>query len=121
MSVSTTIYNESDRRGHLRELVASLERLIPVARDLKLPQLPSYEAALVQARDLSESKFSQADLSSLSRSVPDALPRHRDWESNYLQRRPDGSVDLPAWIEALEAVLQPTLRAAEILRTIGHR
>jgi hypothetical protein len=118
--VSATIYSDADRRSQLRQLVAALEHLVPVAKNLGLVQLPSFEAALARAKVLSESQFSQAELSSLAREVPDVLPRHRDWASQFLQRQPDGSFSMPAWIESLEAVLQPALKAAETLRTVGY-
>ena len=53
------LYNESDRRDQLERLLAALEQLIPVARELKLMQLVGYEAALVRARELATSTFTQ--------------------------------------------------------------
>ena len=113
-------YCIDERRQQLAELVAALPDLINVTRST--PQVThftsEYEAALEQATALLAFGFNQEQLSALSRSIPDAFPRHKDWIP--LEMAPDGKWQQPAWIVSVESKLQPVLRFAEVLRMLGY-
>ena len=118
--MSIRIYTAGDRTAQLGELAEALKQLVPVAEQLHLSQATDYVAALARANTLMATAFTQADLSELARSIPDVVGRHKDWESQYLVRRADGSTGFPDWLERLEVVLQPTLEAAQKLKELGY-
>ena len=114
-------YTVRDREAQLRELIAALAPLIEHVR--VKPQFalvaPKYEAALDVARALFSSGFTQEQLSTLGRSVPDIFDRHKEWIPPSVERK-GGSWVEEKWFAELEAVLQPALRAAGILCIVGY-
>lgn len=114
-------YCIDERRQQLTELVAALPNLIDVTRST--PQVThftsEYEAALEQATALLAFGFNQEQLSALSRSIPDAFPRHKDWIPP-LEKALDGKWQEPSWFVSVESKLQPVLRFAEVLRMLGY-
>lgn len=118
--MSAHYYTQAERKVQLAQLETALVELIPIAKKLELTQLPAYEQALAQTRLLRQSRFTQEELTALSHSVPDPIPRHRDWESNFLIQQADGRWKLPDWLTELEAKLQPALAAALDLRQLGY-
>jgi len=117
--VNFKTYTADDRRAQLGELAIVLGRLIPLANELGLPQATDYVAALERTKLLLATTFTQEDLSALARAVPDVLYRHKEWASENLIRKADGSVGFPDWLERIEVVLQPALSAAHKLRELG--
>ncbi|MCF5805777.1 MULTISPECIES: hypothetical protein [Pseudomonas syringae group] len=113
-------YTEAERIQQLRKLEQALVALLPVSIQLGLEQTPDYHEALCRTRVLLETGFTQTDLTDLSRSVPDAVPRGRDWEARYLVQKADGSWRWPEWFSELESRLVPVIRTAETLRTLGY-
>jgi hypothetical protein len=114
-------YTVGEREAQLGELIAVLPPLIEhVHASEKLSSLaPKYQSALAMARGLLAAGFSQEQLSELGRSVPDAFHRHKEWRPPLVQQS-DGSWAEPNWFAELEAVLQPALRAAGVLRIVGY-
>ena len=114
-------YTVLDREAQLRQLVAALPPLIEHVRGR--PQFasvaPQYEAALDTARALLASGFTEEQLSTLGRSVPDVFVRHKEWTPPLVQYQ-DGSWVEAEWFTELEAVLQPAMRAAGILCLVGY-
>jgi hypothetical protein len=112
-------YTVEERRQQLVDLAAALPRLIEMVRTLPklLHLVPEYEGALVRTGELLKQGFDQAQLSSLSRSVPDAFIRHEEW-SPPLELHADGSWREPEWFAPLEERLQPVLKAAGMLREL---
>ncbi|KPX27279.1 hypothetical protein ALQ08_103673 [Pseudomonas syringae pv. delphinii] len=113
-------YTEAERIQQLQLLEQGLVALLHVSVQLGLAQTPYYQEALCQARFLMETGFTQTDLTRLSRSVPDAVSRGRDWESQYLIQKPDGSWGWPEWFLELESQLAPVMKSAETLRMLGY-
>ncbi len=118
--MSEYIYSEEDRKRQLVELVEALKELIPLAGKLDLHQTADYENALARSGRLLAEGFTQKELSTLSRSVPDVFHRHRDWESSILVEGEDGSLAEPEWFRELEEKLQPVLKAAAELSVMGY-
>ena len=114
-------YSKEERRQQLRELAATLPRL--VATVSALPQLRHlngrYELALDEVGELLRNGFDQAQLSELGRSIPDAFARHKEWVPP-LERTLDGQLREPDWFVELENSLQPVLRTARILCELGY-
>lgn len=113
-------YTKEDRIHQLNELEKALNDLIPIAAKSSIAKLREYEQAISEVKRLLKDGFTQKDLSLLSRSVPDVFDRHRDWESQYLEQKTDGTWYEPDWFIELEKVLQPTLEAAGVLRQLGY-
>jgi len=63
--------------------------------------------------------FDQEELSKLSRSIPDAFSRHKDWVPP-VEPVGDGRWQEPDWFLRFESKLQPVLDIAEKLRQIGY-
>ncbi|ULU23185.1 hypothetical protein [Dyella terrae] len=114
-------YTPNDRIEQLRVLERSLAELIPVAEatPATINLVPQYRDALKKARALIGGAFSQEDLSSLSRSIPDAFHRHKDWMPP-LEQSEDGSWQEPDWFRHLDGKLLPVLDIATKLREIGY-
>ncbi|GGD12714.1 hypothetical protein [Halopseudomonas salina] len=113
-------YTKNDRTEQLNELCLALSRLIPIAEKYAPGNLQQYEGAKAEADFLLTNGFTQEELSTLSREVPDVVDRHRDWESQILEQQEDGTWCEPSWFVELEAVLQPALEAAGVLRRLGY-
>lgn len=114
-------YMPRDRIAQLRSLERALGELIPVAEATHAVTdlAPKYQEALEQVRALSQGDFSQEDLSNLSRSIPDAFHRHKDWIPP-LELSGDGRWREPDWFTELDAKLRPVLDIAARLREIGY-
>lgn len=114
-------YTPNDRIKQLRALEKSLGELIPVAEatPATINLVPQYRAALERARTLIDGAFGQEDLSNLSRSIPDAFHRHKDWMPP-LEPSEDGHWQEPDWFKRLDSNLLPVLDIAEKLREIGY-
>ena len=119
--MSEHYYTEADRRSQLTALRAALLELIPAAESARVPQLAAYQAALSETDRLLASGFTPEDLKSLSRMVPDVIPRYRDWESQLLIQNPQGEWVFPTWFATLEPKLRPVLEAAAMLGFVGYR
>lgn len=113
-------YTRDDRNKQLNDLSKALGKLIPIAEKYATRNLQQYEDAKKKIQFLLDNGFTQEDLSLLSREVPDVFDRHRDWESRILEQKEDGSWSEPDWFFELEAVLQPALEAAGVLRRLGY-
>lgn len=113
-------YTKDDRAEQLSELYQALSRLIPIAEKYVPGNLLQYEGAKAKAGFLLKNGFTQEELSTLSREIPDVFDRHRDWESQILEQKEDGSWCEPCWFVELEAILQPALEAAGVLRRLGY-
>jgi hypothetical protein len=110
----------AERRQQLRVLAAALDELILVVIALPefAPRTSDYQAARDRAIELDKTGFSQDDLSSLARSVPDLFSRYKDWVPPLIKGE-DSRWCEPEWFVQLERKLQPALKAAELLRTLG--
>jgi hypothetical protein len=99
----------------------SLGELIPVAEatPATINLVSQYREALERTRALIGGAFNQDDLSSLSRCIPDAFHRHKDWMPP-LEQSEDGRWQEPDWFKRLEAKLLPVLDIAAKLREIGY-
>jgi hypothetical protein len=119
--MSEHFYSGEERRGQLEELAEALEALIPLVIDLPAyaPRAPVYERALGEARRLVCAGFTQEELSSLARSVPDLFYRFKEW-SPPVEEQQDGSWLEPEWFAALEPRLQRVLEAARRLSEVGY-
>ena len=114
-------YTRNDRIEQLHALERSLGELIPVAEasPATVSLVPLYRHAQERTRALIGGSFNQADLSSLSRSIPGAFHRHKDWMPP-LEESGDGRWQEPDWFRYLDAKLQPVLDIAAKLREIGY-
>ncbi|GLQ50422.1 hypothetical protein GCM10010872_18710 [Dyella flava] len=114
-------YTPSDRIEQLRALERSLTELIPVAEaaPATINLAPQYRDALEKARVLIGGSFNQEDLSNLSRSIPDAFHRHKDWMPP-LELSAEVHWQQPDWFKHLDAKLLPVLDIAVKLREIGY-
>jgi hypothetical protein len=114
-------YSTAERRQQLAELAAALPELITITR--ATPQVfhlvSQYESALAEENKLLRNGFNQEQLSGLSRMVPDAFMRHKEWLPPSEQLS-DGQWREPEWYVALESKLQPVLKAAGVLRELGY-
>jgi hypothetical protein len=113
-------YTPNDRAEQLRALEQSLVDLIPVveATPAKINLAPQYRYALEKVRALIDGFFDQEDLSHLSRVIPDAFHRHKDWMPP-LELSEDGHWREPDWFTRLDSRLAPVLNIAAKLRVIG--
>jgi len=114
------MYTKVDRIKQLKVLSQALGKLVPIAEKYVPNKLEQYKNAIARTAFLLKNGFTQDDLSSLSRSVPDVFDRHRDWKSEILEQKEDGSWCEPDWFTELEKVLQPVLEAAGMLRQLGY-
>lgn len=114
-------YTPNDRIAQLRSLERSLGELIPVAEitSATIDLVPQYREALERVRTLACGDFSQEDLSNLSRAIPDAFHRHKDWMPP-LEPSGNGQWQEPEWYTRLDAKLLPVLDLAAKLREIGY-
>lgn len=113
-------YTKEDRIGQLNALIPALENLITYLKDneLFLDNVHSYEDALDEAKRLLIEGFTQKELGTLERSVPDLFFRHKDWIPPLEN---EGDYTTPAkWFEELEKRLQPARAAAGILSIVGY-
>ncbi|MDR6935698.1 MULTISPECIES: hypothetical protein [unclassified Luteibacter] len=113
-------YTANDRVEQLRALEQSLVDLIPLVEAIpaKADLAPRYRCALEEVRALMDGGFEQGDLSQLSRAIPDAFPRHKDWIPP-LELSEDGHWQEPEWFKRLESKLAPVLNIAAKLRVTG--
>lgn len=113
-------YTANDRIEQLRALEQSLVDLIPLveATPAKANLAPQYQCALEKVRALMDGVFEQEDLSQLSRAIPDAFPRHKDWIPP-LELSEDGHWQEPEWFKRLDSKLAPVLNIAAKLRVVG--
>jgi hypothetical protein len=113
-------YTEEDRLMQLQKLVTTLECLISylMLKQLFLDKLDSYESALQEAKSLLENGFTQKQLSTLGRSVPDLFSRHKEWIPP-LENEGDFSTEAK-WFLELEEQLKPALSAAGVLGIVGY-
>jgi len=114
-------YTLNYRAEQLRALEQSLVDLIPVVEDIPatMDLAPRYRYALEKVRALIDGVFDQEDLSQLSRVVPDAFHRHKDWMPP-VELSEDGRWREPDWFKRLDAKLAPVLNIAEKLRILGY-
>lgn len=121
MSANLYFYTVEDRRQQLHQLVDRLLRLIPLLEPYsELSDKQSvYRSAQNRALELLEHGFSQEELTALGRSIPDLFYRHREWEPPA-EQMPDGSWKNADWFSRIEERLQPVLKAAEQLASIGY-
>lgn len=68
-------YTKNDRTEQLNELCLALSRLIPIAQKYAPGNLQQYESAKAKADFLLKNGFTQEELSTLSREVPDVVDR----------------------------------------------
>ncbi|GAB0062820.1 MULTISPECIES: hypothetical protein [Pseudomonas] len=113
-------YTTAERIQQLRQLERGLANLVPFSILMGLAQTPHYEDALRRTRILLETGFNQADLTSLARAIPDVFHRGRDWEAQYLVKKPDGSWGFSEEYLNIQARLGPVMRAVDALRTLGY-
>ncbi|MDG2530398.1 hypothetical protein [Caulobacter endophyticus] len=113
-------FTPDEKRQQLRQLIAALTDLVPV-----LAVTPGYEGhvaafetVLDQAERALVEGFDQAKLSDLAGAVPRLF--HPRWEPP-LEQLADGRWQEPDWYQALAAKLDPVLKAADALRTVGYR
>lgn len=111
-------YTLADRREQLETLVEALDELIPLvlARPEYVAWAHEYRTARSRAAELLQAGFDQADLSSLSRAVPELS--HKDWEP--LEKMDDGQWREPAWFVGFASKHQSVSDAATLLRTVGY-
>lgn len=114
-------YNKEQRFQQLSELRLALRDLIGVVSVLpSFAHLKSaYEAALADVENLQLHGFEQEHLSALSRAIPDAFHRHKEWIPP-LERDAIGTLIEPEWFLSLESKLQPVLSKARVLRELGY-
>ena len=101
----------------LRNALTSLVRHLEAVEDLPC-QLVAYHAVLEKAAELLERGFTMEEITELGRSVPDLFYRYREWEPPA-ELLPDGTYHDAAWFKELEVRLQPALKAAGQLASIG--
>lgn len=114
------LYTRAERIRQLRQLAGALDALIPLLEMAPKPpeQLVAYHAARERAYELTGREFRQEEITALGRSVPDLFYRYREWEPPA-EQMPDGSWKEADWFAEIEARLQPVLKAAEALASIG--
>jgi hypothetical protein len=115
-------FTREDKIKQLKDLESSLKLLIAHLKETGrfIEDVPVYEHALEVCRSYIENGFKQDQLNELGRHIPDLFSRHREWNPPTDERLSGEYGKTPAkWFIELEAVLQPTLKAAEMLPTIG--
>jgi PAS domain-containing protein len=113
-------YTREERIEQLHALERALVELIPVVE--ATPEAASFTGRYIDALESTKAllgrPFDQEDLSTLSRSIPDVFPRHKDWMPP-LQRTEDGHWQEAEWFKRLDGKLLPVLDVAAKLRVIG--
>lgn len=119
--METHYYTEDERRTQLKDLAKALRQLIPAVRNSERfsHRAEDYARPLAKAERLLADGFTQEDLSDLARDVPDLFDRHPRWDPPLEEVSPGKWVE-PEWFTSMDAILAPALRAAELLRTVGH-
>lgn len=113
-------YTVEERVGQLKSLASALSELIPVAELTPAAiHVDAYRQAQVMAIALQQEGFTQGQLSSLARAIPDVVERHKDWMPPMRQS------DAGHWIEEewwgpLDEKLQRVLTLARTLQTLGY-
>lgn len=114
-------YTAEERITQLTRLAAALREAIPAValhspvahRDVE------FRAALAECERLLQTGFTQEELSTLSRAVPNLFPRYKDWMPP-MERAPNGQLFEAPWFAELDAKLQPVVHAAGKLREVGY-
>ena len=118
---SERFYTRAERQRQLVDLINALTELIPEVERLIdfADNAEAYREARSIAKRLLREGFTQDDLSALSRAVPDLFSRHKDWIPP-LESTGGGGWKEADWFVQLDGKLQPVLKAAFLLRTVGH-
>jgi len=121
VSANLYFYTVKDRQQQLHQLVDGLLGLIPLLEQYPelSDKLTTYRSGKNRALELLEHGFSQDELTALGRSIPDLFYRHREWEPPA-EQLPDGAWHDAHWFTEIEERLQPVLKAAEQLASIGY-
>ena len=114
-------YTADDRRQQLLQLVDGLAELIELLE--RYPDSAAHVVVYREARERAMELLSREpvpeELMALGRSIPDLFYRHREWEPPA-EQLPDGSWVEASWFQELEQRLQPVLRLAGALASIGY-
>ena len=118
--VSEHVYSEAEKRSHLHEFIASLELVLasPALGEHYPEAVKNHAECLNYARSLEDSKFTQADLSNLSRAFAPVLWTHRDC-SEPVEQKIDGGWKNPDWYPIFEKLYERAVKAAEHLKVLG--
>jgi hypothetical protein len=121
VSANLYFYTVEDRQQQLHQLVDCLPGLIPLLEPYPelSDKLAAYRSGQKRALELLEHGFSEEELTALGRSIPDLFYRHREWEPPA-EQLPDGRWHDAPWFTEVEERLQPVLKAAEQLASIGY-
>ena len=113
-------YTVEERITQLQALATALREAIPVvaAHSPVAHRDAEFSAALTECERLLQTGFTQEELSTLSRAVPNLFPRYKEWMPP-MDRAPNGQLFEAPWFAEVDAKLQPVVHAAEKLRQVG--
>ena len=113
-------FTHAERLDQLERLAAGLRALLAVLAAVpeQAGRVEEFRALLARCEGLRQEGFGAEALAELGRSVPDLWVRHKEWEPP-VERDGAGRLRVTAEFVRLDEALQPVLRAAEELRTLG--